>query len=45
MNENPVIAIIGPGVMGEAILCGLLRNGLTPRLEYSYFGTRTGPQR
>jgi pyrroline-5-carboxylate reductase len=30
MNENPVIAIIGPGVMGEAILCGLLRNGLTP---------------
>jgi pyrroline-5-carboxylate reductase len=30
MNENPLITIVGPGVMGEAMLCGLLRNGLTP---------------
>jgi pyrroline-5-carboxylate reductase len=30
MNENPLITIIGPGVMGEAMLSGLLRNGLTP---------------
>jgi pyrroline-5-carboxylate reductase len=30
MNKHPSIAIIGPGAMGEAILCGLLRDGLTP---------------
>lgn len=28
MVDNPIIAIIGPGVMGEAIISGLLRNGL-----------------
>jgi len=30
MKENPLITIIGPGVMGEAMLTGLLRKGLTP---------------
>ncbi|HSV85086.1 MAG TPA: pyrroline-5-carboxylate reductase [Levilinea sp.] len=30
MKKNPLITIIGPGVMGEAMLTGLLRVGLTP---------------
>jgi len=29
MDQKPSIAIIGPGVMAEAIIGGLLRNGLT----------------
>jgi pyrroline-5-carboxylate reductase len=29
MKESPVIAVIGPGVMAEAIISGLLRDGLT----------------
>lgn len=42
MNETRTIALIGPGAMGEAIIAGLLRNGITspekiltagPRLE------------
>lgn len=28
MKKNPIIALVGPGVMGEAIIAGLLRNGL-----------------
>lgn len=29
MSEQPIITIVGPGVMGEAIIAGLLRDGLT----------------
>lgn len=29
MDSSPRITVIGPGVMGEAIIVGLLRNGLT----------------
>ncbi len=29
MSEQPIITVVGPGVMGEAIIAGLLRNGLT----------------
>ncbi len=29
MNEPKTIALIGPGAMGEAIIAGLLRNGIT----------------
>ncbi|NMC54007.1 MAG: pyrroline-5-carboxylate reductase [Chloroflexi bacterium] len=36
MSEYPNIAVIGPGAMGEAIIAGLLRNGLkTPMQIYA----------
>lgn len=28
MENHPVIAVVGPGVMGEAVIAGLLRNGI-----------------
>ncbi|MDZ4158848.1 MAG: NAD(P)-binding domain-containing protein, partial [Anaerolineaceae bacterium] len=29
MKKSPLIAVVGPGVMGEAIIAGLLRNEVT----------------
>lgn len=40
MDQKPKIAIIGPGVMAEAMIAGLLRNGLTPADHIDVAGPR-----
>jgi pyrroline-5-carboxylate reductase len=43
MNDHPKIAVIGSGVMGEAIIGGLIRNGLTTPINI--LATDTRPDR